>query len=128
MVHFPPGVSIIGSDGTKSCVEYCAYHGAFTHKGQNVYYAVIPDQGGNCATGCGDDKDPFNNTTSVSSHELAEAVTDAAFGITTKFAAPLAWYDQTFGEIGDICNNEHGAAAGYVVQKEWSNAAKSCVE
>jgi hypothetical protein len=103
MVHFPPGVSI-DLDGSGSCVVFCAYHNTFVHNGVNVYYGVMPDQGGSCAGGCGPDPSTFNNLTSVSSHELIESVTDAAVGLATVVGPPLAWYDQTNGEIGDIFN------------------------
>jgi hypothetical protein len=45
---------------------------------------------------------------------------------------PLAWYDPTFGEIGDICNGQQGTTTGnghnYVIQLEFSNAANNCVQ
>jgi len=126
MVHFPPGVSI-DLDGSGSCVVFCAYHNTFVHNGVNVYYGVMPDQGGSCAGGCGSDPSLFNNLTSVSSHELIESVTDAAVGLATTVGPPLAWYDQTNGEIGDICNAEQGSIAGYTVQKEWSNKSGACI-
>ena len=126
MVHFPPGVSI-DLDGSGSCVVFCAYHNTFVHNGVNVYYGVMPDQGGSCAGGCGTDPSLFNNLTSVSSHELIEAVTDAAVGLATTVGPPLAWYDQTNGEIGDICNAQQGSIAGYTVQAEWSNKASACI-
>ena len=111
--------------GRASCSYFCAYHGTIARHRQGhgpyVYYGVIPDQGGACAGGCGNDPSPFNNTTSVSSHEMIEAITDAAVGLATGNASPLAWYDQTNGEIGDICNAQQGTIVGgdgktYVVQ------------
>jgi hypothetical protein len=126
MVHFPPGMSI-DLDGSGSCVVFCAYHNTFVHNGVNIYYGVMPDQGGSCAGGCGGDPSTFNNLTSVSSHELIEATTDAAVGLATTVGPPLAWYDQTNGEIGDICNAEQGSIAGYVVQKQWSNKSNACI-
>jgi hypothetical protein len=126
MVHFPPGLSI-DLDGSGSCVVFCAYHNTYVHNGINVYYGVMPDQGGGCAGGCGGDPSMFNNLTSVSSHELVEATTDAAVGLATTVGPPLAWYDTTNGEIGDICNAEQGSIAGYVVQKQWSNKAGACI-
>ena len=126
MVHFPPGVSI-DLDGQGSCVVFCAYHNTFVHNGVNVYYGVMPDQGGGCAGGCGGDPVQFNNLTSVSSHELIEAVTDAAVGLATAVGPPLAWYDTNYGEIGDICNGQQGTVAGYTVQTEYSNKAGACI-
>jgi hypothetical protein len=133
-VHFPAGVSITDSSGSAhSCVEFCAYHGTFAYGGVNVNYGVIPDQGGACAGGCGSDPSLVNNLTSVSSHELVEATTDPAVGLAVTLDKPLAWYDSTNGEIGDICNAEQGKTVGgdgktYVVQKEFSNKSSTCVD
>jgi hypothetical protein len=73
----------------------------------------------------------FGNYTSVTSHELSEAITDADVGIATTFAAPLAWMDMTNGEIGDICNGQQGTYVAngttYTIQLEFSNAANNCV-
>jgi uncharacterized membrane protein len=58
-------------------------------------------------------------------------MTDADVGIATSFAAPLAWYDQINGEIGDICNGQQGSYVAngttYTIQLEFSNAANNCV-
>lgn len=124
MVHFPAGISIT-QGGSRSCVQFCAYHGTFRRNGINVYYGVIPDMSGGCATGCGGST-YFNNTTSVSSHELVEAVTDAAVGLATTFGPPLAWYDRTNGEIGDICNGQQGQVGTFTVQLQWSNSQNRC--
>ena len=131
-VHFPSGVSITSPDGSKSCVVFCAYHGTYVRNGVNVNYGVIPDQGGGCAGGCGNNASRVNNLDSVSSHELIEATTDPAVGLATTFAPPLAWYDRTNGEIGDICNGQQGTTVGrdgvtYVIQLEFSNSANNCV-
>ena len=134
--YFPKGKKI--TQGTSSsCVSggFCAYHGTIksaSTPGGYVYYAVMPDNstGSGCDTGCGTST-PYNNWTSVSSHELIEAVTDAAVGVATTYASPLAWYNRTYGEIGDICNAQQGTVVGtdgvtYTVQKEWSNSTNTC--
>ncbi|MDE2292267.1 MAG: hypothetical protein KGL53_09305 [Elusimicrobia bacterium] len=128
MVYFPPGLNI-DLDGNGSCQVFCAYHNTFLHGGQEVNYGVLPDQGGQCSGGCGSDADQFNNETSVSSHELIEAVTDPAVGLVQGNTpqAPLGWYDTSYGEIGDICNAAQAKVAGYVVQREWSNRRNLCV-
>jgi hypothetical protein len=135
MIYFPPGKTI-SQGGSSSCVAggFCAYHGTTStlFNGKNVLYGVMPDMqaGSGCATGCGSST-TFNNYTSVTSHELVEAMTDAFVGIATTFAAPLAWYDQTNGEIGDICNGQQGTYVAngttYTIQLEFSNAANNCV-
>ncbi len=125
-VHFPPSTSITASDGSRSCVQFCAYHGTYVRNGVNVNYGIVPDQGGGCAGGCGANASRVNNLTSVASHELVEATTDPAVGLATVYGPPLAWYNATYGEIGDICNAQQATVSGYVVQKEWSNSKSSC--
>jgi hypothetical protein len=126
-VHFPSGMTITAPDGSRSCVQFCAYHGTYVRSGVNVNYGIIPDIGQTgCAGGCGGST-VTNNTDSVASHELVEATTDPAVGLATTFAAPLAWYDRVDnGEIGDLCNGQQSTAAGFTVQKEWSNRAGAC--
>ena len=135
MINFPHGKSIT-QGGTRSCAAggFCAYHGTLTRNGQSLYYGVLPDMqaGSGCDSGCGSDPSTFNNQTSVASHELIEAVTDAEVGLATTAGPPLGWYDNTNGEIGDICNAQQGTIAGsdgvtYVVQKEFSNVANNCI-
>jgi hypothetical protein len=135
MIFFPPGKTIT-QGGSSSCVAggFCAYHGttSTTLNSKHVLYGVMPDMqaGSGCSTGCGSST-VFNNYTSVTSHELVEAMTDADVGIATTFAAPLAWYDQTNGEIGDICNGQQGSYVAngttYTIQLEFSNSANNCV-
>lgn len=131
-VHFPSGVTVVDSSGSASCTQWCAYHGTYVRNGVNVNYGIIPDQGGGCAGGCGSNSLRVNNLTSVSSHELVEATTDPAVGLATVYGPPLAWYDPTYGEIGDICNAQQATITGtdglsYVVQKEFSNSVSNCV-
>ena len=130
-IHFAPGINIT-QGGQASCQVFCAYHGTIQNGSGYIYYSVIPDQGGSCNGGCGSDKSMFNNTTSVSSHEMIEATTDAAVGVAQGTGAPLAWYDTTNGEIGDICNAQQGSVVGgdgvtYTIQMEWSNKQGACV-
>jgi hypothetical protein len=128
-VHFPQGVHITGPDGSRSCVQFCAYHGTYVRNGVNVNYGVIPDVGdAGCNGGCGTNASVQNNEQSVASHELVEATTDPAVGLATVIGAPLGWYDPNNGEIGDICNGQQGTTNGLVVQKEWSNAVNACVD
>jgi len=133
MVHFAPGISI-QMGGSNSCESggFCGYHSAFKIKGKRVAYAVLPDMGpgSGCDVGCGSGS-AFDRVTSVASHELTEATTDPEVGLASNLAAPLAWYDSSDGEIGDLCAGKNGrvraGGVSYVVQKEWSNAAKACV-
>ncbi|HEY2113635.1 MAG TPA: hypothetical protein VGJ51_00985 [Candidatus Angelobacter sp.] len=135
MIFFPPGKTIT-QGGSSSCVAggFCAYHGTTSTllNGKNVLYGVMPDmQSGLCSTGGCGNGGVFGNYTSVTSHELTEAITDADVGIATAFAPPLAWYDMVNGEIGDICNGQQGSYVAngttYTIQLEFSNAANNCV-
>ena len=139
MIYFPPDVTIdLGS--SVSCVQFCAYHGTTsnTFNSKNLAYGVMPDFAApsGCSVGCGGGNE-FQNITSVSSHEMAETVTDIDVGIATVFGPPLAWYDANSndqdggGEIGDICNAQQSAVTTpngtYTVQKLWSNQSGACV-
>ena len=135
-VFFPPGKTIT-QGGSSSCVSggFCAYHGtiAATAPLPEIYYGVHPDMqsGSGCFTGCGNSS-VFGNYTSVASHELVETITDAEVGIATVVGPPLAWYDTTNGEIGDICNAQQGTFVGadnqtYTIQLEFSNAQNNCI-
>ncbi|HEX3094398.1 MAG TPA: hypothetical protein VHW72_17310, partial [Candidatus Angelobacter sp.] len=135
MIYFPPGKTI-SQGGSNSCQAggFCAYHGTTSSlfNSKHVLYGVLPDMqaGSGCSTGCGTST-VFGNYTSVTSHELVEAMTDADVGIATTFSAPLAWYDMTNGEIGDICNGQQGSYVAngttYTIQLEFSNSASNCV-
>ena len=133
-IYFPAGVGI---QQGRSCSGvsggFCAYHGTVPAAGtvSEFYYGVIPDfTSAAFATGC-DTSTQYGNVTSVSSHELIEAITDPEVGIATVLGKPLAWYNNTYGEIGDICNGQQATITGtdgasYVVQKEWSNSGQIC--
>ncbi len=131
-IYFPANIEIT-LGGQVSCRMFCAYHGTTTDSaGNNVYYGVMPDLSGQCAA-CGKEKTQFDNTTMITSHELAEAVTDPAIGVAQELdAAPLAWYNDAHGEIGDICRATTGAftdasGATWQVQSIWSNYDNACV-
>jgi hypothetical protein len=136
MIYFPPKVSI--NDGTannpdpkgNSCVDFCGYHGTGTLNSKELLYGVMPDfaPGSGCDVGCGKSS-MFDNVTMISSHELLEGATDPGVGLAALNAPPLGWYDQTNGEVGDICNQDQvssSSAAGYSIQLVWSNVQNAC--
>ena len=134
IVYFPAGTSIC-SAGACSMVSggFCAYHGTIANVPGfgEVYYTVMPDFTP-AGTGCGTSPVEFNNATSTLSHELVETITDPEVGLATGNAPPLSWYNNTYGEIGDICNTQEGTVVGsdgitYTVQTEYSNALANCV-
>lgn len=131
-IYFPSGANITDPGGNQSCVQFCAYHNTGIFNSKDLAYGIFPDLfTGACTSGCGTAPDGFDNLTSVSSHELAETVTDVAVGLAPSLVPPLAWYDSKNGEIGDICNEEQVSVStpqgSYMVQKLWSNAEGACV-
>jgi hypothetical protein len=133
IVFFPHGKTIT-QGGSASCQLFCAYHGTIKPSvGNDYYYAVMPDMqpGSGCELGCGGGS-TSQNYMSVLSHELAETITDAGIGLASTNAPPLAWYDNTNGEIADICNGIQTNFTGtdgivYTVQSLWSNAKHACI-
>lgn len=112
-IYLPPGVKVI-QGGSASCQAFCGYHNDIA--GQ-VFYAAIPFFPG--CSGCTGGLAPFDALTSTSSHELCEATTDPIPG--------QGWYDDSNGEIGDICAWKTKMLGAYTVQLEWSNSANQCV-
>jgi hypothetical protein len=111
-VFLPPGVSV-SLDGGASCTTFCGYHSDI---GGNVFYAVMPYP--DCS-GCEGGLALLDALTATTSHELCEAITDPVAG--------QSWYDDSNGEIGDICAWQTKQLGAYRVQLEWSNSAGQCV-
>ena len=111
-VFLSPGVTA-GMNGATSCVNFCGYHGSID--GQ-IFYAVMPYP--DCG-GCVGGQAVLDAMTTTSSHELCEAITDPAPG--------QGWYDDSNGEIGDICAWQTKKLGQYTVQLEWSNQQRRCV-
>ncbi|HJT57843.1 MAG TPA: hypothetical protein VJ761_15180 [Ktedonobacteraceae bacterium] len=111
-VYFPSGVTV-EQGGSSSCQAFCGYHDNIN--GQ-IFYAVEPYP--DCS-GCAGNMAVFDALTTTSSHELCEAITDPIPG--------QGWYDDTNGEIGDICAWQTKQLGSYTVQEEWSNQGNSCV-
>jgi hypothetical protein len=118
-VFVEPGVNVTASFGT-SAADFYGYHSVFRGPtGVAVNYAVLPYPSGPNAPYPG--LSAFETLTKVSSHELAEGVTDPqgdGVGAT-------AWYDNTWrdpvsglrgGEIADITDGVIVDLGGYVVQ------------
>jgi len=110
-IYLPPGTAVV-QGGSRSCQAFCGYHDSF---GSGIYYAVMPFP--NCG-GCLGGMTNLDALTSTSSHELCEAITDPVPG--------QGWYDDTHGEIGDICAWQTKKLGNYTVQLEWSNKDASC--
>lgn len=111
-IYIQPGTKVV-QGGSASCTSFCGYHNDISGR---IFYAVMPYPG---CSGCTGSMDVFAALTSTSSHELSEAITDAIPG--------QGWYDDSNGEIGDICAWKNKKIGKYTVQLEWSNKAKKCM-
>ena len=118
MIYFPRQYRI-SIDGMGSCSAFGAYH-MFTPATQHhAFYGVMPD----CGYG-------FSGVTSVSSHELAEAVTDGDPTAGSNPDFPQAWNDSGGNEIGDLCVESGGTVptskGTFNVQGIWVESLHGC--
>jgi hypothetical protein len=129
-IMFPPGVTVT-MQGSASCSAFCGYHSAFTTtSGATARYIILPDPGCGGTGGCDFASSTDDSNTIILSHENAEQQTDPDVGlaISTNNNAYLGWYDNSNGEIGDICEGDpDGTIGGFAVQSLWSNADNNCV-
>jgi hypothetical protein len=116
VVYVEPGVVIRDGNST-SQNSFLGYHGAFagtdaSGHSVDIHYAVVAYPGSpNPSASSQGFVANFDQLTDVTSHELAEAVTDP----NVNYKA-LGWYDtQRNGEIGDLTNRT-SVLNGYVVQ------------
>ncbi|KAJ3267087.1 hypothetical protein HDU76_011878, partial [Blyttiomyces sp. JEL0837] len=90
-------------------------------------FGIILDQGptSRCMGPCGWNHNWIGNSNSIASHELAEAITDAAY--------PAAWYRKDVkAEIADYCNLLRSTVLGtdgvtYLITPLWSNIHMDCM-
>jgi hypothetical protein len=78
--------------------SFCAYHGAFSGAKGLVSYTNLPyqtDAGFACGAGFINSPGTDDGLSIVEGHEYAESITDVN--------PPSAWYNGSFGEIGDEC-------------------------
>jgi hypothetical protein len=121
VVYVEPNVAVNLGNGQGTTTQgILGYHGAFAGTSASgaaftIRYAVVAYPGGtvgNSSLGTS----AIDQLTAVSSHEVAEAVTDPDVNF-----ARLGWYDPRRGEIGDITENNPNAyvrlADGDLVQE-----------
>ncbi len=130
-VYLPPGTVL--KDGSATSQQGLGgFHGSYTDSktGKEVYYAVIAYSKG--SNGIDFNGNPQDNNSIVASHEWSEAATDPDVGLVNRTGNgnKLGWYDNNFGEVGDIPINISndpnlrdvwGKEGGFAFQKEWSN-------
>ena len=118
-IYFPSSVSI-DLGGSTSCIAFGAYHENTTETARHdAYYLVMPD--------CGDS---FSGVTVVTSHELAEAITDPDPTPGSNPDYPQAWNDASGNEVGDLCESSSGsvstALGTFSVQGIWDERSQGC--
>ena len=110
---FTPSGTTVTQQGSASCQQFCGYHDQINRQ---IFYAVQPYP--DC-TGCTGKIAEIDAITSTASHEFSEAITDPIPG--------EGWYDDSNGEIGDICAWKTKMLDRWTVQLEWSNEANACI-
>jgi hypothetical protein len=131
MIHFPAGITLL-TGGEASCDAWCGDHeGVQTEKYGNIYYAMMPDLGGNCQFGCDFAGSSFDSLTVIASHEMIEAVTDPLCpNLNDNPAFPAGWMAQDQNEIGDLCTGGTASLTTnkttYTVQTEWDESISGC--
>lgn len=122
VVYVEPDVAVnlgLGQGTTKQGI--LGYHTAFlAPNGAPIRYAVVVSPGGVAGNSrLPEAANAFDQQTAVTSHELAEAVTDPDVDSNVNNGR-LGWYDPRRGEIGDITENNPSAYVrvdGYLVQE-----------
>jgi hypothetical protein len=111
-------------------VNYCAWHDHGTCNGVDIQVAYLPNLSGvkGCDPGdlyhCNGYSQGTRALADALAHEYLETITDADLN---------AWYDKNGFEIADKCNFQFGSCVTFTtgawqLQKQWSNAAASCVQ
>jgi hypothetical protein len=113
-VFVEPNVVVDQGDGQNSINAFSAYHNFFTDsQGATVVYSVTPYagpiSGSRYANSQASWLSPFDSMTTVTTHELAEAVTDPQLN---------AYYDASGNEVGDIVNGSTVYLNGNAIQRE----------
>jgi Fibronectin type III domain len=111
VVYVEPGV-VVSLGRSTSQNSFLGYHGAFSANGKDIRYVVLPYPGSpNPSPSSQGIANVLDELTMVTSHELAEAVTDPDVNYKA-----IGWYDdQLDGEIGDLTSRTT-TLNGYLVQ------------
>ncbi len=131
----PKGVGSCMDSSSCAFTQYCAYHSWIGSGSSEILYANQPYTDGvsGCDAGYHPNGGAGDATINVMSHEHNEAITDSNGN---------AWYDIAGYENGDKCAWSWGALTGsgaaaynqtinghhYMLQLEYSNAARGCVQ
>ena len=79
----------------------CGWH---SNAGPTKYSWVSPNLGCDFLGGPSTSGNPYVDAlTETASHDMFEMLTDPEDGDAPGLAPPLAWYDATYAEVGDMC-------------------------
>jgi hypothetical protein len=111
VVYVEPNVAVdlgFGQGTTQQGI--LGYHTAFlADNGAAIRYAVVVTPGGAAGNSVlPEARTAFDQLTAVTSHEVAEAVTDPDINSNVNFGQ-LGWFDPQQGEIGDVTENHPSA-------------------
>lgn len=107
--------------------SFCAYHGFTSGSASYTNLPYIHDAGASCGENFvnGGTKGNLDGVSIVEGHEYAESITDPN--------PPTGWYNNSYGEIGDICAWMKPPAGdivlstgSFAVQGLWSNQSSAC--
>ncbi|KAJ3026783.1 UNVERIFIED_CONTAM: hypothetical protein HDU68_005087 [Siphonaria sp. JEL0065] len=135
---FDSGPNTVTTQGNRYCSVFCGFHSDFSSAATQYNnlkfesFAPVMYSGMTCPY-CGN-SNPWTALQMTISHEIAEAITDPLVSQATAVGPPVAWYNDKYGEIGDICNamqatsiSNNPSVPNMVVQKIWSNTDQCCM-
>ncbi|KAI8613845.1 hypothetical protein BC830DRAFT_433283 [Chytriomyces sp. MP71] len=92
----------ITTSGQKYCSVFCGFHSDFTSNSTQYNDLKFIVSGMTCPY-CGD-SNAWTALQLTVSHEISEAITDPLVNQASYVGPPVGWYNEKYGEIGDICN------------------------
>ncbi|TPX75686.1 hypothetical protein CcCBS67573_g03054 [Chytriomyces confervae] len=90
------------TSGQKYCTVFCGFHSDFASNSTGFTDIKFGVSGMTCPY-CGD-ANPWISLQLTVSHEIAEVITDPLVNQASYVGPPVAWYNEKYGEVGDICN------------------------
>ncbi|KAJ3238547.1 hypothetical protein HDU78_003433 [Chytriomyces hyalinus] len=88
------------TSGQKYCTVFCGFHSDFASNSTGFTDIKFGVSGMTCPY-CGD-ANPWISLQLTVSHEIAEVITDPLVNQASYVGPPVAWYNEKYGEVGDI--------------------------
>ncbi|KAI9344670.1 hypothetical protein BDR26DRAFT_917233 [Obelidium mucronatum] len=129
---FDSGPNTVTTQGNRYCSVFCGFHSDFS-SAQTEYSNIKFMYSGMTCNYCGN-SNPWTALQMTISHEISEVITDPLVSQATTVGPPVAWYNDKYGEVGDICNamqatsiSNNPSVPNMIVQKIWSNTDQCCM-